>query len=142
GGEAAFRRSGRAGGRGPGARGGRGTVEVGLGRGGAGGGRVAETAVRRRAEGTGRGGAGVRSRVSGSASNAGWPDRQLGGRSNSRASGAALCRHSCHSVSGSESAVIPPPTPIRTVPSLISKVRIATFSSIPATGEARPIAPV
>lgn len=56
--------------------------------------------------------------------------------------GAALWRHSRHSASGSESAVIPPPTPSQTWSSANSRVRIATFIDRPATGEAIPIAPV
>ena len=56
--------------------------------------------------------------------------------------GAALCRHSSHSGSGSESAVIPPPTPSTAEPSASnSTVRIATFSSQPASGEAKPTVP-
>src|SRR5258707_2910509 len=56
--------------------------------------------------------------------------------------GAALCRHSSHSRSGSESAVIPPPTPSTADPSAPnSTVRIATFSSQPATGDAKPTVP-
>ena len=53
--------------------------------------------------------------------------------------GAALCRHSSHSRSGSESAVMPPPTPRTALPAASnSTVRIATFSSHPATGDAKP----
>src|SRR3954466_2323029 len=56
--------------------------------------------------------------------------------------GAALCRHLSHSRSGSESAVIPPPTPSTAEPSAAnSTVRIATLSSHPATGEAKPTVP-
>ena len=56
--------------------------------------------------------------------------------------GAALCRHSSHSRSGSESAVMPPPTPRTALPSASnSTVRIATLSSQPATGDAKPTVP-
>src|SRR5947209_6733025 len=55
---------------------------------------------------------------------------------------AALCRHSSHSASGSESAVIPPPEPSTALPAASnSTVRMATFSSHPATGDAKPIVP-
>ena len=56
--------------------------------------------------------------------------------------GAALCRHSSHSASGSESAVIPPPTPSTALPLVSnSTVRIATLNSHPAIGEAKPTVP-
>ena len=55
--------------------------------------------------------------------------------------GAALCRHSSHSASGSESAVMPPPTQHDVPEASNSTVRIATFSSRPATGDAKPTVP-
>ena len=56
-------------------------------------------------------------------------------------SGAALSRHSASSPSGVESATTPPPTPRASAVPAISNVRIATLSSRPATGLAKPIAP-
>ena len=56
--------------------------------------------------------------------------------------GAALCRHSSHSASASESAVIPPPDPSTALPAASnSTVRIATLSSQPAIGDAKPTVP-
>ena len=49
-------------------------------------------------------------------------------------SGVALARHSRYSSAGPEAATIPPPLPSQTRPAANSKVRIATFSSRPATG--------
>src|SRR5690606_39721530 len=63
------------------------------------------------------------------------------GYSSRERTGAALVRHSCHSRSGSESAVTPPPPPSCICPSASSRVRMATFSSRPAIGETIPIAP-
>ncbi|CCW14474.1 hypothetical protein EBESD8_50430 [Rhodococcus aetherivorans] len=60
---------------------------------------------------------------------------------------AALSRHSCHSASGSESMVMPPPTPrphdpgVPASPPPNSTVRIATLSSSPASGLAMPTVP-
>jgi hypothetical protein len=59
-----------------------------------------------------------------------------------RRSGPALSKHSRNSSSASESATIPPPAPSHTRPSQNSKVRMATFSSSPATGLRYPTAPV
>ncbi len=56
--------------------------------------------------------------------------------------GVALIRHSAYSASGSESATMPPPAPSQDLPAANSKVRMATLSSRPATGERKPIAPV
>ena len=57
-------------------------------------------------------------------------------------SGAALTAHSRASAAGSESATTPPPTPSQTSRPATSKVRMATLSSSPATGDAKPMAPV
>ena len=59
-----------------------------------------------------------------------------------RTSGPALSRHSAYSASGAESATMPPPLPSQTRPAQNSKVRMATFSSRPATGLRYPTAPV
>ena len=59
-----------------------------------------------------------------------------------RISGPALSRHSAYSSPGAESATMPPPLPSHTRPAQNSKVRMATFSSRPATGLRYPTAPV
>ena len=58
----------------------------------------------------------------------------LSAASRARISGVALARHSRYSSAGREAATIPPPLPSQTRPAANSKVRIATFSSRPATG--------
>ena len=57
-------------------------------------------------------------------------------------SGAALAAASRASAAPSESATTPPPTPSQMRSPAISNVRMATLSSSPATGLARPMAPV